>query len=361
MKSISIYRASAILLFGILLVIALYYGRIFFIPLGFAALLSMLMTPVSRKLEQWGIGRGVATLLCILIFMLFLAAIAAVIAAQLVSFSEDLPQIQKKLEQLLDTLQQWIQHKYGASPQQQITFVREQISSLSQSANKYFTTVLSGTLGLVSAFVLVVLYMFFLMWKREKFEEFTLRLVSPENRPEAQQVVNEIKQVAAQYLVGRLMSMLFLAIFYSIGLSVLGLKNAVLVSIIAVLPTIIPYVGAFVGAVFPLIVAMISGSPSMVLPTFAILVAAQVIDNNIIEPLVMGSKLNLSPIFTIIAIVLGEMIWGIPGMILFEPLFAVVRIVSQHVQKLHPYGFLLQNEVEDPKWVDKLKGLFGKG
>ena len=87
---------------------------------------------------------------------------------------------------------------------------------------------------------------------------------------------------------------------------------------------------------------------------------AQIIDNNIIEPLVEGNSLNLSPIITIVAIVLGELVWGIAGMVLFIPLFAVLRIICDHIPALHPYGYLLANDVNDPKWVEKVKGWFNK-
>lgn len=360
MKSISIYRANAIILLGILTVVALYYGQDFFIPLFFAILLSMLFLPVSNWLEDKGIGRIPATLLCMLLLLLFVAAVILAISLQAVNLSEDLPQIQRKLLQSLEALQQWIQQQFGVAPQQQIRFVSEQVSKFSQSANKYLTSVVSGTLSLVTSFVLVLLYLFFLMWKREKYERFFLKLVSAEAKPTTKDALQQITKVSGQYLIGRLLSMLFLAVIYSIGFTIIGLDNAILISIIAVLPTIIPYVGAFVGGAFPLLMAFASGPTSSVLPVAGILVAAQVIDNNIIEPLVMGAKLNLSPIMTIFAIVLGELLWGIPGMILFEPMFAIIRIVCAHVPKLNPYSYLLEDDVDEPQWVSKVKHLFSK-
>ena len=206
----------------------------------------------------------------------------------------------------------------------------------------------------------MLLYLFFLLWGRGKFREFFLKLALEGQRGEMGQLLDEVTNVAAQYLSGRLLSMLFLAGFYAIGFSISGLKNAVLLSLIAVLPTLIPYVGAYIGALFPLAMAVVGGS-GQVLPTTAVLAAAQVIDNNIIEPLVMGNQLNLSPIFTIVGIVAGELIWGIPGMILFEPLLAIIRIACAHVPALHPYAFLLENEVAEPQWVGKVKGWCGRG
>ncbi|MDQ4140875.1 MAG: AI-2E family transporter, partial [Bacteroidota bacterium] len=102
------------------------------------------------------------------------------------------------------------------------------------------------------------------------------------------------------------------------------------------------------------------GSFGMVLPIIIVLILAQIIDNNIIEPLVEGNSLNLSPIITIVAIVLGELIWGIAGMILFIPMFAILRIICDHIPALHSYGYLLRNDVKEPKWVEKVKGFFNR-
>lgn len=360
MTGISINRVAVGQVVGILTFVILYYGRIFLIPIAFAIFFAMMLLPVSRKLEKWGISRIPATLLCIVVILLFMAGIFSIIGAQAASLSQDLPQIQKKLQQTVDAGQQWVQQQFGVAPQEQIQFVKSQISKFSQSFNKFATGLVSGSVGILGGFALILIYFFFLMWKREKYEEFFLKLARPENRPEAQQQLQDITQVASAYLVARLLSMLFLAVFYAVGFSIIGLKNALLISLVAVIPTIIPYIGAFVGGFFPLIMALVAGSSGMVLPVMGVLVVAQVLDNNIIEPLVEGNSLNLSPVITIVAIVLGELTWGIAGMILFIPLFAVLRIICDHIPALHPYGFLLRNEVEEPKWMEKVKGWFNK-
>ncbi|QMU29319.1 AI-2E family transporter [Adhaeribacter radiodurans] len=360
MRGISINQVAVVQLVVILTSIILYYGRIFLIPLAFAIFFAMMLLPVSRKLEKWGIKRIPATLLCIVVVLLFMAGIVFVVAAQASSISQDWPQIQKKLQQMVDTGQQYIQQQFGVAPHEQIEFVKSQISKFSQSFNKFSTGLVSGSLGMLSGFALTLIYFFFLMWKREKYEEFFLKLTNRENQPAAKQKLRAITKVASGYLVARLLSMLFLAIFYAVGFSIIGLKNALLISLVAVLPTIVPYIGSFVGGVFPLMMALVSGSSGMILPIVIILIIAQVIDNNIIEPLVEGNSLNLSPIITIVAIVLGELVWGIAGMILFIPLFAILRIVCDHIPALQPYGFLLRNDVKEPEWVEKVKGWFNK-
>ncbi|QNF34116.1 AI-2E family transporter [Adhaeribacter swui] len=360
MTGISINRLAVTQVVLVLTVLILYYGRVFLIPLAFAVFFAMMLLPVSNKLEKWGIGRIWSTLLCIALILLFIAAIFFIVGLQAASLSEDLPQIQKKLQQYLDTGQQWVQQQFGVAPQEQIKVLKSQISKFSELFNQFATSLLSGGMGLLSGFALILFYFFFLMWKREKYEKFFVHLAQPENRPEVKQTLSEIKQVASQYLVARLFSMVFLAVFYMVGFSVIGIENAIIISLVAVLPTIVPYIGSIIGGLFPLLMALVAGSSGMVLPVIIVLVLAQVIDNNIIEPLVEGNSMNISPFITIVAIVLGELIWGIAGMILFIPIFAIIRIICDHLPALAPYSFLLENDVEEPKWMEKVKGWFGK-
>lgn len=355
MGTISLNRVNAALLLGVLTLVILHYGRTFLVPFSFAILFSMLMLPVSRKMEKWGLGRVAATLVCIFIILLFVFGVLGIISAQAVQFKEQLPQIQERAQSLLDTVFSWIQQKIGLTPQEQIRFLKQQVSRYSESANTIVTSFLSGAVGIMGGFVLVILYFFFLMWKREKYETFFLKLATSERQEDVKRELQEITRVATLYLAGRLVSMIFLGVIYGVGFSMIGLKNAIFLSFIAVIPTIIPYVGAYIGGMFPLVMALVTGSTGMVLPVLILLVVAQTIDNNIIEPLAEGESLNISPIVTIIALVLGELVWGVSGMILFVPFFAVIRIVCDHIPSLNPYGFLLANDVEDSGWLRKMK------
>jgi predicted PurR-regulated permease PerM len=363
MNSISIYRVNAVLLFGLLSVVILYYGRIFLIPLSFGILLAMLLLPVSRKLESWGVGRVWSVWLCILLLLVVLALGVLVISAQLNNFLNDLPQIHQKIQQLIDSLQRWIQAQFGVDPGRQISMVKKNVGQLGQSTSNSIKSVFFSTVGGIVTTGLVLVYVFFLLWKREKYEKFLLKLSREENRNQVCQILSESTQVASEYLSGRLLSMLALAILYAVGFLIVGLKNALLLSLITVIPTIIPYLGPFIGGFFPMAMALTSGEAGMVLPVLIVLVVAQALDNYFIEPFVVGAHLEMSPFMTIVSIVIGELLWGVAGMILFIPLIAVLKIFLEHIPRLHPYAFLLGEEGEGdqgPGWVDQLRSWFKK-
>ncbi|HEV7350849.1 AI-2E family transporter [Telluribacter sp.] len=360
MKPISIYKASATTLFVLLLVVVLYYGRPFLVPFFFSIILSMLLVPIARRLESWGIGRLMATILCLLLLVLFIAGFVWVITAEITRISENLTEMKPRLDQVVNQVQQWVNSTFGVPPSKQSQFVSEQVTKLTESSTGLVKSFLNGVLGMVSSIVLVLIYMLFLMWKRDKYRTFFLKLVSRESKPDARDTIKEITQVSSQYLVGRLISMLFLAVCYTVGFSIIGLPNAILLSLIAVLPTIVPYVGPFVGSFFPVSMALLSSNTGLVIPTVGILVVAQALDNNLIEPFVMGAKMNLSPLFIIIGIVLGQLIWGVAGMILFIPLFSIIRAVFDHIPVLHPYSYLLEDDISESVWIGNIKDYINK-
>ncbi|WP_207423046.1 AI-2E family transporter [Desertivirga brevis] len=359
MKSIPIYRINAILMMIIFISVILYFGKAFLIPLFLSILLVMLLVPLSNRLEKWGMSRIWSSLIGVLVIVLFVALILGVIAAQGVSLSQDLPKMQAKGQEMLQQLQTWIESKYGLSPQEQQSYLQRGMKKASSSSSGSFgKSFFSSLTSMLTGFVLVLLYSFFLLWKRDKYQEFFLKLVNEESRSETKKELDEIRKVASQYLIGRLISMAFLAIFYMIGFTIVGLPNGPLVALVAVIPTIIPYVGSIIGGIFPVAMALVGGSSGILLPVVIILVVAQIIDNNIIEPLVEGESLDISPFSTIVAIVLGEMVWGIAGMVLFIPMFAILKIVCDHLPALHPFSFLLDNDIDEPGWVLKIKNLF---
>jgi predicted PurR-regulated permease PerM len=159
-----------------------------------------------------------------------------------------------------------------------------------------------------------------------------------------------------------------LAVLYTIGLYIAGVENAILISVIAAMLNLIPYVGSIAGYLLALALGIFGGgdmgSLIIISLTFAI---AQFLDNNILEPFVVGDKVNLNPLATIILVVLGGSIWGVAGMILSIPVAGIFKIVFDSTRNLEPLGYMLG--VEDSsdgepnflnRWGDSIRGLFKK-
>jgi predicted PurR-regulated permease PerM len=180
--------------------------------------------------------------------------------------------------------------------------------------------------------------------QRNKYENFVVMLYTEDKRAEAKEMVDKISKVAQQYLTGRIIAALIMGILFLIGFLIIGLKNALLLSVVVAIMTIIPYVGALIGGLVPFFISIIDGSIDQSIWVVIIVLLVNVIDHYFIEPYVVGGSVSISPFFTIFVLILGGLIWGIAGIILFLPLSGILKIVFENVQGLQPYASLIGDQ-----------------
>lgn len=349
---------ALILLTGFLFFGALYYASVFLIPVGYAAVLAMLMLPVARTLEKWGLNRAFATIICLFIIIIVFAGLIFLFSTQLIGFSQDLPAIKTGLDKQLQELQLWIQSQTDISPERQISYLRSQSSSFFNTTGQYISNILIATTDTLGKTGLAIIYIFFFLYYRSKFKTFILKVVGDEKSNRAKDIIKNTSIVTQQYLGGKLIVTLILAVFNCVGLIIIGLDNAIFWGVFGALLNIIPYIGTFLAGLFPTMVALITyeglGVPIAVA---AIFIGGQFIENNFLTPFIIGSKVDLNPLFTIMAIIVGGILWGVSGLILFIPFLGIAKVIFDHVPQLQPYGYLIGDEKQEgPTFGEKLKG-----
>lgn len=351
-------RFALILFTGFLFFGALYYASVFLIPVGYAAVLAMLMLPVARMLEKWGLYRAFTTIICLFIIIIIFAAFVYLFSTQLISFSQDLPAIKAGLDKQLQELQLYIQSKTDVSPERQISYLRSQSSSFFNSTGQYLSNILIATTDTLAKIGLVIIYIFFFLYYRSKFKTFILKIVKEEKSDRAKEIIKNTSVVTQQYLGGKLIVTVILAVFNSVGLIIIGLDNAIFWGVFGALLNIIPYIGTFLAGLFPTMVALITydtlGIPIAVASIF---IGGQFIENNFLTPFIIGSKVDLNPLFTIMAIIIGGILWGVSGLILFIPFLGIAKVIFDNVPHLKPFGYLIGDEKrKGPSVGEKLKG-----
>ena len=189
-----------------------------------------------------------------------------------------------------------------------------------------------------------------------------MKIVPEGERKNTEIIVHDASKVAQQYLTGLASMIVILWIMYGIGFSIIGVKSAVFFAVLCGLLEIVPFVGNITGtSITMLMVVSQGGSTQMVLGVFVTYLIIQFVQSYLLEPLVVGAEVNINPIFTILVLVGGEMLWGIPGMVLAIPILGIIKIVCDHIEPLKPYGFLIgqgDKKKEESPWVKKLKGMF---
>ncbi|HET6528816.1 MAG TPA: AI-2E family transporter, partial [Balneolaceae bacterium] len=280
----------------------MYFARSFLIPFLFGVILAMLMTPVCRKMEKFGINKALPAFLCVLLIVVTVLGVVALLSAQIANFTENIPQFEKQITQMINEAYQYIQNTFGISPQKQ----KEAMGQLGISMGSYIFGFLGSFTSMLASSFLTLVYIFLLLYYRHRFPKFILKVVSDDKREKTQHVIKDSSQVAQQYLTGRGILMLILAVEYSVGLMIVGLQNALFIAVLAAVLSIIPYVGNILGGGIALLVALAQGASSGVLIGIIIVfVVAQALENYVLEPLVVGAEVDIHPFFTIVIIVIG--------------------------------------------------------
>lgn len=204
------------------------------------------------------------------------------------------------------------------------------------------------TIGFIGTALLTFIYIFFLLNYRRRFRLFLLSLFPEEKKKEVNHVIHQSATVSQQYLVGKLMLMGCLAVLYAIGFGISGVSNFILIALIAALFTLIPYVGNIIGLGLAMGFGYLtSGETGVLVGILITFSVAQFVESYLLEPYVVGDKVDVHPFFVILVVVAGGALWGVIGMILAIPVLAIITIVFLHVSPLHPFGFLFSKE--EPK------------
>lgn len=321
-----------------LLFAGLYFAKEFLIPLCIGSILATLFIPFSNFLERRGIPRGLAAFLCLLTIIFMLLGLVTLIAWKIAALVNDMALIKEKTIATGVQAQAYILNHLGISVEQQANILRQEQPSLSSIMQLTF----SSLTALVTTLVLLLAYVFFLLYYRNHLKMFFLKIAPASQQHEMDEILGKATAVSQQYLLGLSKMIACLWIMYGIGFSILGVQNALFFAVLCGLLEIVPFVGNITGTSLTVLVTALHGAPLSVLGGIvAVYATVQFIQGWVLEPLILGPQVKINPLFTIIALVLGELIWGIPGIILAIPLTAILKIICDHIEPLKPYGFLI--------------------
>lgn len=326
-----------VLVFGIL-----YFASAVLIPLTFGAVLSMLLLPICHWLQSKGMNNGLASMLSLVALLIVVTGVITLLQYQLSDLAEDLSKIDDRVTTMVAELKNYVKQHFGISHREQQKMINEQKSGGMEKAAGMVTGLLGSLAGIMVDTILVLVYTFLFIYFRGHFKKFILRLFKPDNREETAVVLGDASKVAQQYLGGLGLMIVMLWIMYGIGFSIAGVKNAVFFAILCGILELVPFAGNITGTTITVLMALAqSGDTKVVLGVLITYGLVQLIQTYILEPLVVGDRLNINPLFTILIIVIGEAVWGIPGMILAIPLLGIFKIICDHVEPLKDYAYLI--------------------
>jgi putative permease len=351
-------KLSQSLIAIVLILILLKEAQSIFIPLSFACLLAMLLISPSDYLERKGIPRGIAALISLLVSLVVIVLVLYFISSQIISFQKNLPVLFKQFTDELDHIQLWIKHRFhmtSTGMRQLVNSAKDQTLSSTGSIVGSTVSSLSNT---VLYAVLIPIYAFLLLLYRGLIVRFLVLSFLDQHKSTVYEILNKMRHVIKSYIVGLMIEMAIVAILNCVTFYIIGIQYALLLGVIAAVLNLIPYLGIATALVISALISFTTNSPSEVLALIIAMIAVHLIDSNILLPRVVGSKVRINALATILGVVVGSMIWGIPGMFLAVPIVAILKVIFDGVDSLKPWGVLLGDDHDEAAVTQKKKKPF---
>lgn len=337
------YKKITTVLFGLILfVYVLSMLADILIPLAFSVLIAILLNPLCNRLLRARVPKVLSILLTLLAAFFLLGGLLYFLSTQIIQFGEMLPQLKGKLAQLLTDLQQYVEHTFGVSIQRQTQLLKE-----AATGNKALVgQTISSAVGMFGLLFLMPVYVFLLLYYKTLILNFLFEVFARKDSQSVAEILQETKSAIQTYIVGLLIEASIVAVLNAAALMILGVPYGILLGIMGALLNMVPYIGGLIAIILPVLMATVTkdgyGTQLGIVAAYAVI---QFIDNNILIPRVVSSKVQINALVSIIVVLLGGALWGVAGMFMAILFVAILKIIFDRIDALKPWGKLLGDQV----------------
>lgn len=340
-------RFALTLLSLCIILFLLYIGQHILVPILLSLLFAILLRPVVAFLnKKLKFPHVIAVLVSVSLFVVFIAGIVFFISWQVSDITDDWNKIKHNLSVHYEHLQHWIKQRYDVSYNKQESYMNQVTDGTLGSDSKLMGNTLNSFTDTLLSTILIPIYTFLILLYRGLFIKFLYKMVSLPQHPVLTDVLTRVKTVVQSYIVGLLIEMGIVGVLTTGGLMLLGVEYAVLLGLITAILNLIPYVGILVASLVTMLATLVNSAEiSVVLGVLALSVAVQLIDNNILVPKIVGNKVRINAIVSMVGVIVGGAIAGVAGMFLAIPLIAILKVIFDRVGPLMPWGYLMGDDL----------------
>lgn len=333
-------------LMGLCFLLALFsVAHSIIMPLLMAFFISLMLLPLFRFFRRIRMPELVAIALAIVIAVLIILSILTFFSLQIASLVKDFPMLEKNLNAHWSTLSSWINRNLNISADQQIKVLQEQGGKLLNNAGSYLS---GAAVSVTNVFVflgLLPIYVFLILFYKNLLLRFVFLWFNKNNHPQVESALRETEVMVKSYLTGLLIQVTYMTILLGVILMIIGIKHAMLIAIIFAVLNLIPYVGALIGNIIGVLLTLTSSAELWhVFAVLIVIAAVQFLDNNILMPRIVGSKIKINALASIIGVIIGGTLAGVSGMFLSLPMIAILKIIFDHTEEFKHWGIVLGDE-----------------
>lgn len=341
---VTVRRSIEVLgLCGVGLIIVL--GQDVLMPLLMAFFISLLLLPMFRWLHRHKVPEGLAIVLCIASFLLVLAGITAFLSYQIGLLVRDIGTIQRNMTVHLNNISDWINQKMHFTTEQQLAIIKKQAAGMGDNVSSLASGAAVSLSGILIFVGLIPIYVFLIMFYRNVLLRFVFMWFRKDQFPLVESAVRETEVIVKYYLFGLFIQIGYLTLLLGVALLCFGIKHAILIAVTFAILNLIPYLGALIGNLIGIILTLTSSQDlTQVWIVLISIAVVQFLDNNILMPRIVGSRVKVNALVSIVGIVAGGTLAGISGMFLSIPVMAVLKIMFDKSHSLQQWGVLLGDD-----------------
>jgi predicted PurR-regulated permease PerM len=344
---------------------ALYLGREVFVPIALAILLSFVLAPLVGLLQRWRIPRGVSVVSVVLLAFMSIFVVGGVIATQVAELAGELPRYQLTmrekikslrgttatsgtLERAADVLQDLGKElnkpkdpAAGTAPPSQAPAPGQEAKPIPVEVRQPPPTALESIAALISPLLrpltttgIVAIFVVFILLQREDLRNRFIKLAGSHDLQKTTAALDDAATRLSRLFLIQLALNIAFGVAIGTGLWVIGIPSPVLWGILAAVLRFVPYIGAFISAVFPLtLAAAVDPGWSMLLWTVALFLVVEPLVGHVIEPVLYGHSTGLSPVAVVASATFWTALWGPVGLVLATPLTVCLVVLGRHVER----------------------------
>lgn len=357
---------------AVVVLAALYVGRDVFLPVVLAILLAFVLAPFVDVMRKWHMGRVPAVIIAVLVALGIILSLGTIIGFQVAGLASDIPRYQTTIESKVGSLREGALGKLPAllkdfgrrfdkavaepPPEQQAPAspsapappaeesgplpveVHEPEQTPAQMARDFLLPLLEplATTGIV--FVVLV----FILMQREDLRDRMIRLFGASDLHRTTAAMDDAARRLSRYFLTQLALNAAFGVVAAIGLWLIGVPSPILWGVFAALMRFVPYIGSFVAALPPiLLAAAVDPGWSMALMTLALFLIGEPLMGHVVEPIVYGQSTGLSPFAVVISAIFWTWLWGPVGLLIATPLTLCLVVLGRHVERLEFLDVLL--------------------
>ncbi len=350
-------RLTFTLLSLIAIVAILYVGQGIIIPLVFSLLFAILLGPmVTFFKKRLRFPNIVAIIFSLLISVCAVLGTLLFVSWQVSDIINDWHTIRNNVYIYYGSLQDFMWDNFHMSQTDQEKFIDNAKESSTEQGKTIITSTLLSLTDILSNLILIPIYTFLILLYKNHFLKFLSKLYDQKYHSKVKEILFQIKISVQSYILGLIFETIAVSGLTAVGFWIIGLKYALVLGIITGILNLVPYIGILFAGVLS-IVATLTGTADVSIITGVIIVnvIVQLIDNNLLVPYIISSKVEINALVSIVGIIIGGAICGISGMFLAIPIIAIFKVIFDRIDHLEPWGYLLGDDMPKTYTWKKIK------